>query len=101
MEISMGLQFRHSVIPIFTLIYRQACTHSAQALLIASLALFAHTAFSQWKRVPNPEIRIPISTYTVASTGSSLLVGTYVGTIYRSTDGGASWKKSDSGISTL
>ena len=57
--------------------------------------------FAQWEKIKSPEIKVPISTYTIANKGDTLFVGTYGSKIYRSTDGGINWTKSDSGISFL
>ncbi len=57
--------------------------------------------FAQWEKIKCPEIKIPISTYAAVSKGDTILVGTYRSTIYRSTNDGLDWAKSDSGISNL
>jgi photosystem II stability/assembly factor-like uncharacterized protein len=58
-------------------------------------------SIAHWTRVQSPEIRIPLWTYAVATKGETILVGTYRGTIYRSTNNGLSWAQSDAGISFL
>jgi hypothetical protein len=70
------------------------------AILISALCM-VEIDFAQWIKVQSPEIRIPISTEAIAARGDTLWVGTYRSTLYRSTNNGLSWMKSDSGISYI
>ncbi len=76
---------------------------------IKSIILFAvvisiniiDLTFAQWVKIKSPEIKIPISTYAAVAKGDTILIGTYRSTIYRSTNDGLDWAKSDSGTSNL
>jgi photosystem II stability/assembly factor-like uncharacterized protein len=75
--------------------------HFIIKLSIILLIYSAQSFYAQWKRIESPEIITPISTFAVAAIGDTLFAGTYRSTIYRSTNNGLSWSKSDSGISSI
>ena len=70
-------------------------------IIVVSFLNPTTTTFAQWEKIGSPEIKVPISTFAIANKGDTLFVGTYESTIYRSTDNGLNWTKSDSGISFL
>src|SRR6266436_2813292 len=68
--------------------------------LILVIAWFINptAASSQWAKGTDPEIPVPIATFKVAVKGDTIFAGAYVGTIYRSTDGGSTWTEIRSGL---
>jgi len=75
--------------------------HRVWLFIWGALILAPGVSIPQWSRIPGPDIRIPLSTSAVATRGDTIFVGTYRGTIFRSTNGGSDWTKADSGISDL
>ncbi|NOY46952.1 MAG: T9SS type A sorting domain-containing protein [Chlorobi bacterium] len=71
------------------------------ALTFLLFIIDVQNVIAQWQKIILPEINIPISTSSIAAKGDTLFVGTYRNTIYRSTDRGIKWSKSDSGISNI
>jgi photosystem II stability/assembly factor-like uncharacterized protein len=68
-------------------------------ILILSILFSSIAGYSQWKRIPSPEILIPIRTWAIAVQGDTLFAGAYRGTIYRSTDNGSAWIEVNNGLS--
>ncbi len=54
---------------------------------------------AQWKHIASPVVNVPIAVNSVVTKGDTTLVGTYRGTIYRTTDGGNSWITMNNGLS--
>jgi len=65
------------------------------------LTIESRIVIAQWQKIGLPEVNVPISTSSIAAKGDTLFVGTYRSSIYRSTDRGMTWSKSDSGISNI
>jgi len=73
-----------------------------RVLVIVILALcLVESVSAQWTQLVPPQIQIPLSPNAILAKGDTLWVGMYRGTIYRSTNNGLNWARSDSGISYL
>lgn len=55
-------------------------------------------ALCSWQKVSPPDLKVPLAVQAVVIKGDSLLVGTYRGTIYGSTDGGTTWSPRNGGL---
>lgn len=69
------------------------------AAIFAVGLLWVKPAISQWQELGSPTLKVPLAVQTVLADGDSLLVGTYRGTIYGSTDGGKTWSPRNCGLS--
>ncbi len=68
------------------------------AIFVVGL-LWVKPAVSQWQQLGSPSLKVPLAVQAVLIKGDSLLVGTYRGTIYGSTDGGKTWSPRNCGLS--
>ncbi len=69
------------------------------AAIFAIGLLWVRPAVSQWQELCSPGLKVPLAVQAVLIEGDNLLVGTYRGTIYGSTDGGKTWSPRNRGLS--